>query len=144
MSHTWPCTEYLFTYQEKTVPMKTVHLCRYYDSPMRMADSRSLLTSLPGLVSDLQPSLCPCRYEGAGGGGRGGGGGPGGGGTGGSGKPGPTCKAPLCGGGCAWRGKPKAVWADGMGGPGAGSGVPELFESKRNDIMLETEKLHNS
>lgn len=100
---------------------------RYPDSPMRMADSRSLLASLTGFDSPLPPSLCPARCEGAAGGGRSGGGGPGGGGTmrgpgggtGGSGMPWPTCKTPLCGaGGNAPGGKPKAVWADGMGGPG--------------------------
>lgn len=56
------------------------YLNRYPDSPMRMADRRSLLASLTGLVSPLLPSLCPGRCEGAAGGGRGGGGGPGGGG----------------------------------------------------------------
>lgn len=113
---------------------------------MRMADSRSLLASLTSLVSALLPSLCPARCKGTTGGGSGGGGGPGGGGTirgprgggtGGSGYPGPTCKTPLCGlGGSAPRGKPKAVWADGMGGPGTGGGGAELFDSKRKRIML--------
>lgn len=57
---------------------------RISNSPMRMADSRSLLASLTGLVSALLPLLCPGRCEGAASEGRGGGGGPGGG-TGGSG-----------------------------------------------------------
>lgn len=55
--------------------------CQCRDSPMRIADSRSLLASLTGRVSALLPSLYPPRCEGAAGGGRGGGGGPGGGGN---------------------------------------------------------------
>lgn len=122
---------------------------KHADSPMRMADSRSLLASLTGLVSRLQPSLCPARCEGADGGGRGGGGGPGGwgtvwfpgGGIGGSGQPGPACPMPLCGaGGCAPSGKPKAVWADGIGGPGAGGGGIDLCDSKRKRIKLQMPK----
>ena len=121
---------------------------RYPDSPMRMADSRSLLASLTGFDSPLPPSLCPARCEGAAGGGRSGGGGPGGGGTmrgpgggtGGSGKPWPACKTPLCGvGGNAPGGKPKAVWADGMGGPGVWGGGPELVERKRIMFLLKSD-----
>lgn len=52
---------------------------KHPDSPMRMADSRSLLAS--GLVSALPALLCPARCDGAAWEGRGGGGGPGGGGT---------------------------------------------------------------
>lgn len=44
----------------------------------------------------------------------------------------------MCGvGGSAPRGQPKAVWADGMGGPGAGGGGPELVDSERKRIMLQ-------
>lgn len=43
-----------------------------------------------------------------------------GGGTGGSGQPGPTCRTPLWD--AAPGGKPKAVCAEGMGGPGAEDG----------------------
>lgn len=46
------------------------------NSPIRIADSRSLLESLTSLVA-----LCPGVCEGTAGGGRGGGGGPGGGGA---------------------------------------------------------------
>lgn len=110
-----------------------------------MADSRSLLASLTGLVS-----LCLSGCEGAAGGGRGGGGGPGGGGaicgpgggTGGSGYPGPMCTAPLFSGG---GGKPNAVWADGMGGPWRGGGGTELFNSRKIKISatnLSNMKLH--
>lgn len=100
------------------------------DSPMRMADSRSLLASLTGLVSTPLPSMCPGRCEGAAGDGRDGGGGMGGG-TGGSGHPGPTGKTPLWGVG--GRGKPKAVFADGMGRPETGIGAIELFDSRGSE-----------
>ena len=54
--------------------------------------------------------------------------------TGGSGKPGPTCGTPLCGG-SAPRGKPKAVDADGMGGPpeAGGGGAQLVRKGKKED-----------
>lgn len=60
-----------------------------------------------------------------------------GGGTGGSGQPGPACKSPLCGvGGSAPSRKPKAVWVDGMGGPGTGGGEVALLDSGRKRITF--------
>lgn len=50
------------------------------------------------------------------------------------------CKTPLCGvGGSAPRGKPKAVWADGIGGPGEGGGGRELVDSERKEDYVAVE-----